>query len=146
MVLLDFGAKVNGYCADMTRMVFLGSPIPQWQTAYDALLAAQTHALSLLSSGERNGAKIDNETRKIIEHASLPTYPHSLGHALGLDIHETPRLYKNIDEEIQTNMVITIEPGVYVDGEFGMRIEDTVHITNSGIEILTRTPKELLVI
>jgi Xaa-Pro aminopeptidase len=146
IVLLDFGAKVNGYCADMTRMVFLGSPAPRWQTAYDALLRAQTHALELLTDGERNGARIDTETRKGTEGAGLPTYPHSLGHALGLDIHESPRLYRETDTELLPGMVITIEPGVYIDGEFGMRIEDTVQITDTGIEVLTKTPKELFVI
>lgn len=146
IVLLDFGAKVDGYCADMTRMVFMGAPTLQWKASYDALLEAQIRALSLLENGERNGARIDTETRKIIEAAALPTYPHSLGHALGLDIHETPRIYKEVDEKVVTDMVITIEPGVYIDGEFGMRIEDTVHITDNGIEILTKTPKELFVI
>lgn len=158
IVLLDFGAKVDGYCADMTRMVFVGLPTQQWKTAYNTLLSAQTAVIDHMKQHfdlsinrykktmPMNGAELDKIARALIETAGYPTYPHSLGHALGLDIHESPRLYRETDAELLPGMVITIEPGVYIDGEFGMRIEDTVLITETGIDVLTKTPKELFVI
>ena len=145
-ILLDFGAKVHGYCSDMTRMIFVGKPNPELTKAYTSLKRAQAHAISLLTGGERSGSSIDLQTRNILEQDGFPTYPHSLGHALGLDIHESPRLYKDTEVTLTPGMVITIEPGIYVEGTFGMRVEDTILITDSGIEILTHSTKELLVI
>jgi Xaa-Pro aminopeptidase len=140
IVLLDMGARVNGYCADMTRVVFFGKPKDEWVKAYITVLSAQQKAIDMLQSGIRNGKAIDAETRKIV------TYPHGLGHAVGLDIHEEPRLNMHSDAILQPHMVITIEPGVYIEGKFGIRIEDTVLIRNDKIEILTHSPKEIIVL
>ncbi len=143
MVLLDFGAKTNGYCADMTRMVFIGTPKKEWTDAYNTVLASQEKALSLLKSGTRNGATLDAAAKKVIAEAGLPPYPHSLGHGLGLDIHEAPRLSVKKDAEIKPGMVVTVEPGVYLEGQFGIRIEDTILIQDNTIELLTKTTKEI---
>ncbi len=145
-VLLDFGARVNGYCADMTRMIFITKPNEQLQHAYNSLRSAQEHALTLLAAKERSGSVIDTQTRNILEQDGFPTYPHSLGHALGLDIHESPRIYKDTNTTLTSGMIITIEPGIYIEGTFGMRIEDTVCITDSGIDILTKTTKDMIVL
>lgn len=173
LVLLDFGARVNGYCADMTRVVFIGKPTAKQKKAYQVLLAAQTQAFSKLESYFSNevrnfkmvkrdishptksdsknnsiisGAELDRVARKTIEDSGLPPYPHSLGHAVGLDIHETPRLSIHQDATLEPGMVFTIEPGIYLEGEFGIRIEDLVLITKSGIEVLSKSSKQLHVL
>jgi Xaa-Pro aminopeptidase len=146
IVLLDFGAKVNGYAADMTRMVFTGTPKPAWVAAYDAVLRANTKTISLLSDGERNGATLDAAAREIIAEADLPVYPHSLGHGVGLDVHEAPRLTVAREETLRPGMVVTVEPGVYIAGSFGIRIEDLINITADGITVLSKSDKKPLVI
>lgn len=146
IVLLDFGARVNGYCSDMTRMVFVGAPENEIKRAYVSLQTAQQHAIELLKSGERAGSVLDTKTRELLEKDRYPTYPHSLGHALGLDIHESPRLYKDDTSTLIPGMVFTIEPGIYIEGSFGMRIEDTILITDSGIEQLTRSTNDIFVV
>ncbi len=146
LILLDFGAKFNGYCADMTRMAFLGYPNPEIEKAYEALKNAQQKALDLLKAGKRNGAHLDKATRDELAIASYPPYPHSLGHAVGLAIHEAPRLSIRQDEILKPGMVVSVEPGIYVEGKFGMRIEDLVLITDTGIEVLSKSPKNLTVL
>lgn len=146
LILLDFGAKVNGYCADMTRVIFLGSPKPEWVNAYAAVLAANEKAIDMLAKGERSGAALDAAARKIIVQSNLPAYPHSLGHAVGLDIHEAPRLTVKKPETLKANMVVTVEPGVYIEGSYGIRIEDLVLLTDKGIHILSRSQKELTIV
>ena len=157
VVLLDFGASVNGYCADMTRVVFLGTPKVEWIKTYTTVLKAQTDALKyleecfnvLIHQYKRipiSGSKADQISRKVIELAGLPTYPHSLGHAVGLDIHEAPRLTVKKDEKLESDMVITVEPGVYLEGQYGIRIEDLVLLTDTGIDILSKSPKEIIVL
>lgn len=144
LVLLDFGAKVNGYCADMTRVVFLGTPKTEWVNGYNAVLTANQRALELLRNGERNGAALDAAARKVITTAGFPVYPHSLGHAIGLDIHEAPRLSVAKTETLKTNMVVTVEPGVYIENSYGIRIEDLVLLTKSGINTLSQSTKEII--
>jgi len=159
LVLLDFGARVNGYCADMTRVVFLGKPKPEWMKAYETVLRAQQSALDYIYScyhvskhsnikhGLRIlGAEADRIARNVISDAGLPDYPHGLGHAVGLDIHEAPRLTVKKPEMLQPNMVVTIEPGTYLTGQFGIRIEDLVYIKQSGIEILTKSDKRIIML
>lgn len=140
LILLDFGARVNGYCADMTRVVFLGAPKPEWKKAYETVLAANTKALDLLIQGTRDGKILDEEARKIV------SYPHSLGHAVGLDIHESPRLTIKKSEILKPNMVVTIEPGIYIEGQYGIRIEDLVLLKKNGIEILSKSKKVLTIL
>lgn len=144
LILLDFGARVNGYCADMTRMVFLGQPKTEWVNGYNAVLAANQKAIELLKSGERDGAVLDTAARDVIEKAGLPAYPHSLGHAVGLDIHEAPRLSIAKAETLMENMVVTVEPGVYIAGNYGVRIEDLVLLSNNGITVLSKSSKEII--
>lgn len=146
LILLDFGAKVNGYCADMTRVVFLGAPKDEWVNAYSAVLTANEKAIQLLKDGERNGATLDASAREVIAEANLPTYPHSLGHAVGLQIHEAPRLTVKKAERLKPEMVVTIEPGVYIEGAFGIRIEDLLYINAKGGELLSKSNKKLTIL
>jgi len=145
LILLDFGARVNGYCADMTRVVFFGKPTNERKKVYQTVLAAQLKALVLLETGERSGKILDQEVRGIIATANLPTYPHSLGHSLGLAIHEAPRLSEKLETHLKPGMVFTIEPGVYLTNKFGIRIEDLVYINEKNkLEILSKTSKKLI--
>ncbi len=145
IVLLDFGARVNGYCADMTRMIFVGKPKPEWIKAYNTVLLSQQTAIDNLSSSV-SGAEIDRSCRKIIEDAGLPTYPHSLGHGVGLEIHEAPRLTIHNDVTLTKDMVITVEPATYIPNEFGIRIEDLVHIKDNEIAVLSTSTKEVIIL
>jgi Xaa-Pro aminopeptidase len=146
LILLDFGARVSGYCADMTRVVFLGTPKPEWAKAYEVILAANEKVIAMLNNGERHGATLDAAAKEIIAEADLPPYPHSLGHAVGLDIHEAPRLSTHADEILKSDMAVTIEPGVYIEGQYGIRIEDLVILKQKSIEIVSKSPKNLMVI
>lgn len=153
LILLDFGARVNGYCADMTRVVFLGVPKPEWKKAYETVLEAQQKALTYIASCSRpglefiaSGAKADEEARDVIKRSGFPVYPHGLGHAVGLDIHEAPRLTIKKSEILKPNMVVTIEPGVYVEGQYGIRIEDLVLLKKNGIEVLSKSNKQLTIL
>lgn len=146
LVLVDFGARVNGYCSDMTRVIFIGKPKNEWKRAYAAVLEAQKRALDALSSGERSGAKLDRLAKTTIEKAGFTPYSHSLGHAVGLAIHEAPRLTVKKDETLKPGMVFSIEPAIYVEGSFGIRIEDLVLLKKDGAEILSKSPKDLTII
>jgi Xaa-Pro aminopeptidase len=142
-ILFDFGASYNGYCSDMTRTIAIGYIDPAWKHAYDAVLQSHDEAIAYLQlTRPCFGDIADTTARNVIANKKLTPYMHSLGHALGLDIHETPRLTKTKHEPILPGMVITIEPGVYVPGAFGIRIEDTVYMTQSGIAILTKSPTD----
>ncbi len=145
-ILLDFGAKFQGYCADMTRMIFVGNGDPEISRAYKVLKTAQQKALDLLTSGERSGSNLDQAVRDELATQGFPPYPHSLGHAVGLDIHEAPRLSVRRDETLKPGMVFSVEPGIYVEGKFGLRIEDLVLIKENGIEVLSTSPKNLIII
>ena len=146
LILMDYGARYRGYCSDMTRVVFLGKPKDEWVKGYAAVLEAQSVALNALEHNERSGKVLDELSQSILKKHNLPAYPHSLGHALGLDIHESPRLSRTQDSSLKPNMVITIEPGVYIENSYGVRIEDTVLIGEDSIEILTQSPKEITVL
>lgn len=150
VILLDFGARVDGYCADMTRVVFIGKPKEEWKRVYQAVLDTQTAALTYCaaigSSLIRSGKQADQIARETVRKAGFPDYPHSLGHALGLDIHEAPRLSIKTDAHLKPDMVITIEPGVYMEGQYGIRIEDTVLLTPEGIEVLTKSTKKFTIL
>ena len=146
LVLLDFGAKVNGYCADMTRVVFFGAPQKEWIHTYETVLAANNKALELLRDGQRNGATLDAAAREVIAEAGLPVYPHSLGHAVGLNIHEAPRLTVQKEALLQPYMTVTVEPGIYIENAYGVRIEDLVLLRDNGIEVLSQSPKGLTIL
>ena len=146
LVVVDMGAVQEGYCSDMTRMLFLGKPSNQVKSAYRAVLEAQLAAIDAVRAGART-ARVDAAARNVLKGYGLDqAFVHSTGHGLGLEIHEPPRIGKRDKSRLQAGMAITIEPGVYIEGFGGIRIEDTVVVTENGCEILTPTAKELRVI
>jgi Xaa-Pro aminopeptidase len=146
LVLIDMGASRNGYASDMTRVVHLGKPARMAERMYKAVLEAQLAAIDRVRAGVP-ARVVDREARLTLKRWKLDqTFQHSTGHGLGLEIHEGPRIGKNSETKLETGMVITVEPGAYVEGFGGVRIEDTVRVTETGCEVLTPTRKELLVI
>ena len=147
IVLLDFGARVNSYCADMTRVVFIGKPKSEWRRAYETVLTAQSKALAYLQrTPNPSGRMADRIARSFIKNQGFPPYPHSLGHAVGLAIHEKPRLTVRKDANLLPGMVVTVEPGIYKEGSYGIRIEDLICLKKTGIEIISRSQKELTIL
>lgn len=144
-VTMDFGAIYQGYCSDMTRTIFVGKASENQQKLYTAVLDAQLYGLEVIKVG-KGGKEIDAAVRTKLEQANLGEYfVHSLGHSLGIEIHEEPRLSKlSKCESLLENMIVTDEPGVYLPNVGGIRIEDTVLVTANGAEALTRSPKNLI--
>ena len=141
---LDFGIILKGYCSDMTRTVFLGRPKGGERSAYEAVLEAQQAAMNQVSAGVRCG-DVDEAARGVLRREGLAdAFTHSTGHGVGLEIHETPRIGAGQTNRLQAGMVITIEPGIYLPGRFGIRIEDMVAVTSTGAEVLTPSPKALI--
>lgn len=139
-VLIDMGCRWNGYCSDMTRMVCVGAFPQPVARAMDGLREAVEHAASLLRPGE-SARTIDSAARTVLASTGMAEYfPHALGHGVGLDIHELPRLSPMSDMMIREGDVVTIEPGVYFPGRFGARLENLYRVTASGAACLTRTP------
>jgi Xaa-Pro aminopeptidase len=144
LVLIDMGASREGYASDMTRMVHLGRKTRRTEQLYRAVLDAQLAALGEVRAGI-NVARVDRAAREVLGKQGLDkAFTHSTGHGLGLEIHEPPRVAKGDKTRLEAGMVITIEPGVYLQDFGGIRIEDTVVVTKTGCEILTPTPKELI--
>lgn len=144
-VLMDFGASVGGYQSDMTRTVAVGSADPLMREVYASVLCAQRAALRMLGPGVQCCAA-DRTAREIIEAGFPETFGHSLGHSLGVEIHEMPTLSSACERTLQPGMIVTVEPGIYLTGRFGVRIEDFVQITEDGIYNFTTSGKELLVL
>jgi len=143
-VILDYGVILGGYCSDMTRTVHVGRASVKERSMYDAVLDAHEAAKAVVKPGA-TAEQVDAAARRVLKRAKLEQYfTHSTGHGVGLEIHEPPRLGKKQPDLLEAGMVITIEPGVYVPGKGGVRIEDTVLVTGNGHETLTPTPKELL--
>jgi Xaa-Pro aminopeptidase len=141
---LDFGIILKGYCSDMTRTVFLGRPKPKERRAYDTVLEAQQAAISAVRSGVSSG-EVDEAARRIFRREGLAeAFSHSTGHGVGLEIHEPPRVGTGQPARLVPGMVITIEPGIYLPGRFGIRIEDMVAVTSRGADVLTPAPKTLI--
>jgi Xaa-Pro aminopeptidase len=144
LLLIDMGASLDGYSSDMTRVAHLGSPPKRVRDMYRAVLEAQLAALNTVRAGV-TASKVDNAARNTLKNHKLDReFVHSTGHGLGLEIHEPPRIAKREKTRLQAGMVITVEPGAYVEGFGGIRIEDTVLVTDQGCEILTPTPKEFI--
>jgi Xaa-Pro aminopeptidase len=140
-VTLDFGVILDGYCSDMTRTVHLGRALPEEHEVYDFVLGAQEAAVAKVAAGVTAG-EIDEAARSVLRRAGLERYfTHSTGHGVGLEIHEGPRLAAKQTQVLEPGMVITIEPGVYIPGKFGVRIEDMVLVTPRGGEVLTPSVK-----
>jgi len=136
------GASVDGYASDMTRVAYAGVPPKRIRDLYKAVLDAQLTAVNAVRPGV-TATKVDAAARNVLKSHKLDReFLHSTGHGLGLEIHEPPRIGKKDQTRLQAGMVVTIEPGVYIDGLGGIRIEDTVLVTASGCEVLTPTPKE----
>ncbi len=141
---MDFGIILKGYCSDMTRTVFLGRPTAEERSVYEAVLEAQETAVRAVMAGARCG-DVDEAARGVLRGRGLAeAFTHSTGHGVGLEIHETPRIGAGQTGRLLPGMVITIEPGVYFPGRFGIRIEDMVAVTRTGSEILTPSPKALI--
>jgi Xaa-Pro aminopeptidase len=146
LVVIDMGALENGYASDMTRMLSVGTPSVKVKRMYGAVLEAQLAAIDAVRPGVA-AAKVDAVARKVLKgHGLDKAFIHSTGHGLGLEIHEPPRLGKRDRNRLQAGMAITIEPGAYLEGFGGVRIEDTLLVTETGCEILTPTAKELFVV
>jgi Xaa-Pro aminopeptidase len=146
LVVVDMGAFVDGYASDMTRMLFLGAPNAKVKRAYKAVLEAQLAAIDAVRAGVSAG-RVDRAARATLRaHGLDRAFVHSTGHGLGLEIHEPPRLGKGEKTRLRAGMAITIEPGVYIEGWGGIRIEDTVVVTERGCEILTPTGKALRIV
>jgi len=143
---MDFGAVYEGYCSDMTRTVALGEASPKHKEIYQIVLTAQEESLAGLAAG-KTGQEVDSIARGIItSHGYGNYFGHGLGHSLGLAIHENPRLSMQDKNIIQTGMLFTVEPGIYLPGFGGVRIEDLAVVREKGIENLTRSPKELIIL
>ena len=143
-VVLDYGVILNGYCSDMTRTVCSGRATSEQRRVYAAVLESQLAAIASVAPG-RSAGEVDEAARAVLREAGLDRqFLHSTGHGVGLEIHELPRVAARQKDLLQPGMVITIEPGVYFGGKYGVRIEDMVLVTERGSEVLTRAPKELL--
>ena len=146
LLLVDMGCMQAGYASDMTRMLHFGKPDPQTRKLYRAVLEAQLAALAAVRAGTKAG-EVDRAARKVLKAQGFDkAFVHSTGHGLGLEIHEGPRLGKKDQTVLETGMAITIEPGAYIERVGGVRIEDTVVVTESGCDILTQTSKELVIV
>lgn len=147
VVTVDFGCRVDGFHSDMTRTFVIGKPSAEVQRAWDAVQTAHARALEVLCAGVR-AADVDRAAREVIERAGYGEFfRHSLGHGLGVEVHEPPALSsRNTDGTIPADCVVTVEPGIYIPGRFGMRLEDDVYVGRNGNEILTTAPRRLAVI
>jgi Xaa-Pro aminopeptidase len=136
-VLIDFGAKYRGYCSDITRCFAVGAPTAFFKKVFDVVEQAQAAAIDKIRAGARL-AEIDAAARETIAETDLPVYGHGTGHGFGLEIHESPFLKAGGKGKLEAGQVITIEPGIYIPGKLGVRIEDDVLVTETGRRILTR--------
>lgn len=142
-LLVDFGVLLDGYHSDMTRCMASGAVSPLYKKIYNIVLEANMKAIEAIRPG-MTGAEVDAVARRHIAKAGYgEAFGHSLGHSVGMEIHEGPNFSQSEKRVIKPGMVVTVEPGIYLPGRLGVRIEDVVLVTNSGCEVLTKTPKEL---
>ena len=141
---MDFGALYEGYCSDMTRTIVIGKADEEMKKVYNTVLQAQLAALDFVAAG-KSGAECDKIARDIIYGAGYEgCFGHSLGHGVGMFIHENPRLSAMWDKPLETGAIVTVEPGIYIEGKYGVRIEDMVWLDEKGPVNLTKAPKELI--
>jgi Xaa-Pro aminopeptidase len=144
MVVIDWGAELDGYCSDCTRTVAAGEPSEEAREVYELVLSAQLAGLKDVRAG-RGGREVDAVARRVIEAGGRgEEFGHGLGHGVGLAVHEAPRLSQRSEDILAPGNIVTVEPGVYLPGRFGVRIEDLVHVTEDGSEILDGLSKRLL--
>ena len=143
IILLDMGFKYKGYCSDMTRMLFTAPPTPLQKEVYMTVLKAQTEAIKILKAGIKGG-KVDKTARDIIKKAGYgDKFGHGLGHGVGLNVHEVPYLSTKYQKPLPLNAVVTVEPGIYLENSFGVRIEDMVLVERDKTTNLTKIPKKI---
>ena len=146
LLLIDFGVKIHNYCSDITRMVGVGNLSDEIKSTYSKLMEVQNKTIDYISKID-NLKDIDTYCREELQRCKLPLFGHSTGHGVGLEVHEAPRLSSVSPDMKAVGQVFTIEPGVYIPGKWGMRIEDTVTVLDQEeIEVLTRFPKELVLV
>lgn len=145
-LLIDMGMKLNGYCSDFTRTIFLGKPDSKLLEIYNIVKEAHLEATAVVKAGITI-SEIDQKARSVIERYGYGDYfIHSTGHGIGIDIHEEPRIYRDTQQELQENTVFTIEPGIYVPGVGGVRLENIVVARKNGPQVLTNTPLEPVIL
>ena len=145
-VTMDFGCKADGYCSDMTRTVAVGQPDEEMERVYQTVLAAQKAGINAARAGIA-GKEIDAAARRVIEEAGYGEYfTHSFGHSLGIDIHESPNASPREEQEMPVGAVISAEPGIYIPGKCGVRIEDVLILKEGGCEDITRSPRNLIIL
>ena len=145
-ITMDFGVIYQGYCSDMTRTVALGHATEEMKKVYDTVLEAQLAGIAATKAGA-TGQQIDAAARQVITDAGFgPYFGHGYGHSLGMEVHENPNCNPRGETAMEENMVTSAEPGIYLPGKFGVRIEDVVVFTKDGCEILTASPKNLIII
>lgn len=143
MILIDLGIKYKGYCSDMTRIVFTKNPSNEQIRVYETVLRAQNSAIKKIRAGAI-GKEIDSLARNIIAQAGFGKYfGHALGHGVGLDIHELPKLSKKYADKLPAGSIVTVEPGIYLPGKFGVRIEDMIAVGKKRALNLTKAPKDI---
>ncbi len=146
LVVFDMGAKLDGYCSDGTRTFAVGEPGERGREVYETVRAAQAAALDAVAAGI-SGEALDAVARRVIGEAGHGEhFGHGLGHGVGLEVHEAPRVSPRSEDVLGAGEVVTVEPGVYLPGELGVRIEDLVVVDDSGCRILSRLPKELQIV
>ena len=145
-ITMDFGCVLEGYCSDMTRTVALGQPTEEMEQVYSTVLAAQKAGINAARAGV-TGREVDAAGRRVIEEAGYgDCFTHSFGHSLGIDIHESPNASPGESAVLPAGAVISAEPGIYLPGRFGVRIEDVLVLKEGGCEDITRSPKHLIVL
>jgi Xaa-Pro aminopeptidase len=144
MVVLDFGCIADGYCSDMTRTICVGNPAMAMRRVYQLVLGAQQAALKVIKAGI-NCRQADLAARSVIDKGGYKSYfTHGLGHGVGLNVHEDPRVGPSSTQELKEGMTVTVEPGIYLEGKFGVRIEDLVLVNRQGCENFCKSGKELI--
>ena len=145
-ITMDFGCKVDGYCSDMTRTVAMGEPTDEMEQVYATVLAAQRAGINAARAGV-TGREMDAAGRQVIAEAGYGEYfGHGYGHSLGIEIHESPNANTRDETLLPVGAVVSAEPGIYLPGKFGVRIEDVTVLTADGCMVLTKSPKELIIL
>ena len=145
MVVIDWGVELDGYCSDATRTVAAGEPSDEAREIYELVREAQLAGVEAISDGA-GGREVDGVARGVIDAAGYgEQFGHGLGHGVGLEVHEAPRLSQRSEDQLRATNVVTVEPGIYLPERFGVRIEDTVVVTDDGCEVLTSIRKQLIV-